>query len=102
METDWKKFQAIVPSLRERYIAEQNRRLVILLSSSNKTETERFWAAQKFIEKQARILCDCLDGHSRSKMFLAMLSMKSVGMLKSEDLADFSDELKRRVLDWPT
>ena len=87
-----------MPHLRERYVAEQNQQLVTLLSSSDQTDTERFWAAQKFIEQQAKILCRCLDGHSRSKMLVAMLSMKSVGMLKPEDLVDFSDELKRQVL----
>jgi len=87
MESDWKHFREMVPKLRERYLAERNARLVALLTDPKKNETERFWDAMEVMEREAKVLQKCLDGHSRSKMWLFMLSMISVGMLKKEDMA---------------
>jgi len=43
----------------------------------------------------------CLDGHSRSKMWLFMISMRRAGMLKREDRRDFSEEIQKQVFDYP-
>lgn len=96
-ESDWKKFRAMVPMLRERYLAERNGRISALLTSPKKTETERFWAAMEEMEKEAKVLRHCLDGHSRSQMWISMLSMIHAGMMKKEDLAGFSEELQRSI-----
>ena|SRR5579859_7743794 len=95
MESDWRKFTEMVPMLRERYLAEQNCRIVRLLTNSNKNETERFWDALEHMEKQSKILHRCLDGHSRSKMWLFMIFMLGAGMLRNQDLSQFSEELQR-------
>jgi hypothetical protein len=97
MESDWRKFSEMVPKLRERYLAEQNARIVALLTDPKENETERFWDALEVMEREAKILQKCLDGHSRSKMQLFMLSMIGAGMLKKEDLAVFSEELRNQV-----
>jgi hypothetical protein len=97
MEADWRKFRDMVPTLRERYLAEQNARIAGILADSGKNETERFWDAFEMMEKEAKVLQRCLDGHSRSKMWLFMISMLRVGMLKKEDLSQFSDELQRQL-----
>ncbi len=49
------------------------------------------------MEKEAKVLRHCLDGHSRSKMQLFMLSMIRVGMTKKEDLGEFSEELQQSL-----
>jgi len=97
MESDWKKFRDIVPKLRERYLADRNARISALLTDPKKNETDRFWAAMEEMEKEARILRQCLDGHSRSKMWLYMLTMIRAGMLKKEDMAEFSESLQEEV-----
>jgi hypothetical protein len=97
MESDWRKFSEMAPKLRERYLAEQNARIVRLLTDRKKNETERFWDAMEVMEREAKILRKCLDGHSRSKMWLFMLSMIQVGMLKKEDMAVFSEELRNEI-----
>jgi hypothetical protein len=97
MESDWRKFRELVPTLRERYIAERNAKIRRLLDAPDKTETERFWDAFEEMEREAKILHWCLDDHSRSKMWLFMLSMRKVGMLKKEDLAGFSAEIQRQI-----
>jgi hypothetical protein len=97
MESDWRKFSEMVPKLRERYLAEQNARIVALLTDPKKNESERFWNAMEVMEREAKILRKCLDGHSRSKMWLFMLSMIQTGMLKKEDMAVFSEELRNEI-----
>ena len=101
VESDWKKFSATVPMLRERYLAGQNARLTSMLNAAGKNETERFWDAKEAIDKEAKTLHWCLDGHSRSEMWLFMRCMRSVGMLTKQDLAGFSDELQKQVFDDP-
>jgi hypothetical protein len=101
MESDWKKFSALVPALRERYLAERNAQITRKLTDTKKTETERFWDVMEETEKEAKTLRKCLDGHSRSKMWLYMVTMRGAGMLKREDLANFSEELQKKAFDDP-
>ena len=99
MESDWKKFSAMIPFWRERYLAELNARIGRRLTDPQKTETERFWDAEKQIQKEAKTLHRCLDDISRSKMWLRLMEMRAAGMLQREDLADFSAELQKQVFD---
>ena len=96
-EADWKRFKVMVPILRERYLAARNGPIAALLTDPKKNETERFWAAMEEMEKEAKVLRYCLDGHTRSRMWEYMLSMIHAGMLKKEDLAQFSDELQQEL-----
>jgi len=97
MESDWRKFSDMVPKLRERYLAERNARIIRMLTNPEKSETERFWDAMKEMEREAKVLRQCLDGHSRSKMWLYILTMIRVGMLRKEDMEAFSEELQKEV-----
>ena len=96
-ESDWRKFRDMVPALRERYLASRNVRISALLADPKKNETERFWAAMDVMKREARILCECLDGHSRSKMWLYMLTMIRYGMFTREDLSGFSEDLQQEL-----
>ncbi len=64
LESDWKTFRKRVPEWRERYLAGQNRQIAALLADGEKTPTEQFWEAEEKIKSVARILVNCLDGHS--------------------------------------
>jgi hypothetical protein len=66
LESDWKTFRKRVPEWRERYLEKQNQLIIDILADVEKTPTERFWATEERMQKIARILVDCLDGHSRS------------------------------------
>ncbi len=96
-ESDWKKFRAMVPELRERYLVKCNADLVDLLQDGASTATEGFWAAEKRIGKEAGILRKCLDGHTRSNMRHAMLLMYRNQMLADEVLEHFSGELRQHI-----
>jgi len=98
LESDWKTFRKRVPKWRERYLAEQNKRLAALLAEGTNTPTERFWNAEKEMKAVAWILVKCLDGHSRSKMEMHLLLMFRHKMIGEEDLEEFSGELRERIL----
>jgi len=98
LEKDWKIFRKRVPQWRERYLEEQNLRIAALFVDEKKTPTDRFWEAEKETKAVARILVKCLDGHSRSNMEMHLLLMLRHRMIGNEDLAEFSGELKERIL----
>ena len=97
IESDWKKFRAMIPQLREHYLAERNARIARILADPTKTETERFWDTLEAMQKEATTLRMCLNDHSRSKMTLALIIMRGAGMLTKDDLAGFSPELQKEV-----
>ena len=97
-ESDWKTFRKRVPEWRERYLEQQNRQLADMLCDGQQTPTENFWATKERMKKTARILVDCLDGHSRSRMEMYLLQMYKYEMIGDADLDEFSAELKGRIL----
>jgi c-di-GMP-binding flagellar brake protein YcgR len=99
MESDWKKFSAMIPVWRERYLAERNARIARILEDPKKTQTERFWDAEQLIEKEAKTLRRCLDDISRSKMGIRLMEMRVAKMIRREDLSDFSPELQKQIFD---
>jgi hypothetical protein len=92
-ESDWKSFSKMVPELRERYLVSKNQALIQILSDPTMTPTEQFWTAHERMQKESRILQNCLDGHARSRQLNAMVLMCEHGMLKASDLDDFSEGL---------
>ena len=93
-KSDWKEFNRILPELRERYLRERNKELIVLLIDESKTPTERFWAVEEKAEKEAKILRKCLDGFSKSQAPLYLINLFRFGFMREEDLAGFSDEIR--------
>ncbi len=96
-ESDWKIFRKRVPEWRERYLQTKNKEIIGILSDKNKTPTEQFWDTKKKMDEEARILVDCLDGHSRSKMDWYLLLMYRYGLINNDDLKEFSKELRENL-----
>ena len=96
-ESDWKKFRTIVPNLRERYLRERNSELCAILRDESLTPTNQFWTASERIDEIGKILKSSLDGHSRSTMIHYMIVMYGHQILREEDLADFSEEVRGRI-----
>ena len=91
---DWKIFQEMLPDLRDRYLAEQNQTFMTILNSKERTPTEQFWDTYNAMKEQGKILRDCLDGFSKSKMDMHILLMLRYGIIKEEDLEVFGKELR--------
>jgi len=68
-----------------------------IVMDAGRTPTERFWDARERIEKEKKILENCLDGHSRSKMAWFMLLMYRYGMLRDPDLENFTEDLRNDI-----
>lgn len=82
----------MISKLRERHLSRHNARVARILTDARKSETDRFWDAMDEMEKEAKILRQCLDGHSRSKLGSYMEVMIRDGLLTREDLGQFSTE----------
>lgn len=67
-ESDWRTLRRRVPEWRERYLSSKIKEIILVLIDEGATPTERFWKVKERIDEEARILVDCLDGHSRYKM----------------------------------
>jgi len=50
------------------------------------------------MEKEAKILAHCLDGHSRSSMHWYLCLMYGHGLIQDADLEEFSQELREQIL----
>ena len=96
-ESDWKQFRSMVEFLRERYLKETNQQLAQIITDTERTPTNQFWDTFEKMKKEKKILEECLDGHSRSRMHMSMLLMLRYGMLKEEDLKGFSEELQEQL-----
>lgn len=94
-ESDWKLFRGMLEELRERYLTNKNLEIAKVLADPAKTATEQFWDSLELMEAEKKILQECLDGFSRSRMWLHILSMYRCGMMTDDDLNRFSDELQQ-------
>jgi hypothetical protein len=98
LESDWKTFRRLVPEWRERYLTKRNEEIIGILSDANRSPTEQFWDAKEKMEKEARTLTDCLDGHSRSDMSFYLLVMRRRALIGDSDLDQFSGELREHIV----
>jgi len=94
LESDWKKYCALVTVVRERYLGKCNAKAAALLTDPRRNETERFWDTMDLMEKDARVIQLCLDRHARSQMVFSMLALLSHGLMTKEELSTFSEELQ--------
>ena len=96
-ESDWKVFSKHVPEWRERHLERINREIADLLTDRERTPTECFWNTFKKMKEERRILVDCFDNHSRSRMSMSLVLMHRHGIIEDADLNDFSGEIRKWV-----
>ncbi len=96
-ESDWKLFRSKLDVLREKFLTNKNIELAKYLTDPSKTATEQFWNTFEQMKDIETILKQCLEGYSRSDMFLHILAMYKHGMMADEDLYQFSDEIQKNV-----
>lgn len=97
VESDWKRFRALVPELRERYLRDRNAELICILEDEALTPTEKFWTASERMDGIGGILRSCLDDHRRSNMMHSLRLMYCHGMISDEDLNGFSEGVRERI-----
>ncbi len=95
-ENDWKMFRNMAPKLRERYLTARIAELTSILHSPQLSQTDRFWICEERTKEIAKVLRECLDGHTRSKMVFFMRVMITHGMMNEDDISEFSQEVRER------
>ena len=93
VESDWKLYSKLIPFWRDRYLTVKNREFTATLCQDGKTPTEVFWETKERVDKEAKILDQCLGRNSRSSMYMSMLLMHRYGLITDSDLNQFSEEL---------
>jgi hypothetical protein len=96
-EKDWKMLRAMAPELRERYLSARNAELSSILANHHLSQTERFWMIEERTKEIAKVLRECLDGHSRSKMEFFIMVMIAHDMMTEDDISKFSEEVQERM-----
>jgi hypothetical protein len=98
LESDWKTYNKLVPLVRDRFLLGKNAELIAILSQESKTPTETFWEAKSLMDEQAEILSQCLGHHSRSHMWLSVLLLRRYGLIRDQDLEQFSESFRQEVI----
>ena len=93
-KSDWIKFRDSLDQWRERYLKRKNYEIQAILEDEKLSETEKFWNIVDFQKTESKILRNCLDGYSKSRMTLHMALMKKHEMIFQEDIQEFSEELQ--------
>lgn len=96
-KSDWKHFQSSLSPWRERFITRLNQDIRNILDDNNLTETEKFWNIVEFQKEKAKVLRDCLDGYSKSRMGTHLLMMLNYEMITDVDLEGFSEGLREWI-----
>lgn len=94
-EKDWKLFRKKIPIWQEAYMDRLNKEYIELLSEDEKA-SDKFWRLNKKIKKDERKTGVIADMR-RSRLIYNILSLIDEGVIKFEDLEEFSDELKEAV-----
>ena len=94
-KSDWSLFREKLPQWQENYMEQLTKKYINLLNSDC-SAADRFWALEKQIEADKRKPCVIVTLRKSDVVFqlAALLRDKAI---TTEDLNDFSDELKEKV-----
>ena len=95
-EADWKLFKEKLPVWQENYMARINKKLVSILSDESLNAGDRFWKAEKLINREKKctgVICEM----RRNAMFMNIISLLQEKAITVEDLSEFSPELQGRI-----
>ncbi len=94
-ETDWKLFKNKIGIWQNAYMEKLNREYIDLLSADG-TASEMFWALDERIKKDRKSVGVVADMR-RSQMIPNIISLLSDGVIREEDLSDFSETLQSAI-----
>ena len=94
-ESDWKTFRAKLQEWHEAYLERMNREYAEILSEPGKA-SDKFRALEKRINRDKYTLSIDIR-MSHSNMYYHLTSLLERGVIKPEDLNDFSSELRKQL-----
>ena len=94
-ESDWKLLRKLVPGWQERYMNKLNKEYIEILNRDENPSTN-FWEIEKRINEDKSHIGVVINMR-RSRMVENILILLKTKVIDSEELADFSDELKEEI-----
>ena len=95
-ESDWKLFRVKIVEWQENYMNKLNHKLAKLLIDEKVSAAERFWKAEKIINREKKS-AGVIIQMSRSMLKLNLLKLLKEKAITLEDLSDFSPELQDEI-----
>ncbi|MBX7174177.1 MAG: hypothetical protein K1X72_24605 [Pyrinomonadaceae bacterium] len=94
-EKDWKHFRKLHELAINRFSKETLANIHQIMSSKEvESKHEKYLQICQYIKERDKILRDCFDGIRRSIAKLQILQIYNLGLIKSEELNQFSDDVK--------
>lgn len=95
-KSDWKLFREKLPEWQERYMEGLVKDYVDFLNDKSKHASEKFWELEKRIKEDKRHPGVMIEMR-KSETIWDIVYLIRFKVITYDDLADFSDELKREV-----
>ncbi len=92
-EKDWKLFRKMLPDWQERYMERLNQSYAELLNSDMQA-SKKFWTLERKIRQDKRCSGVIVSEMSRSRFLDIMFQLMNDGVIREQDLQDFSEELR--------
>ena len=94
-EKDWKLFRSKIADWQEAYMDRLNKEYILLLSEDG-NPSDKFWSLDKRIMEDKKKIGVRAE-MSRSNLIYNIISLMNEGVIRMEDLQEFSDQLKETV-----
>ena len=91
-ESDWKLFRRKLPEWQEAHMNRLNQKYAALLAGTG-TAAEKFWQLEEQVNSDKQHV-GVVARMSRSNMYQNILALFDDGIITSDDLTDFSEELR--------
>ena len=95
-KSDWKLYREKMPDWQEDYMARLNNEYIALLSAGDKIASDKFWELDKRIKNDRRHPGVIIEV-SKSNAVFDIVHLIRHGVIKYDDLTDFSDNLQQTV-----
>jgi hypothetical protein len=96
-ESDWRIFRKLKPVALERACQAILAEVTQTASNQSQSWHQRYLAIYDLIQKRDKELGSAFDDVSRSKAIYRLATMYRMGLIKDEELAEFSDETQGAV-----
>ena len=94
-KNDWKLFRARIVDWQELYMGRLTKEYIDLLSG-DENASDKFWKLEERIKKDKKHPGVMLE-LSKGNMVFDIVALINSGVITTEDLIDFSDELKESI-----
>ena len=97
-EADWKVFRRIREAALARYCQRVLDELAQIGADTSRSAHERYLTIYKVIGERDEDLREAFDNPRRSEAFLQLLSIRSQRLITDDELGEFSEDIRERVL----